>query len=122
MTSKSVVALAAILPSVLPLGSLALATGASARDNGRRGGGDHVAAMHVGTGHGPGAHFAAGHPGARVLPGHGPGAHIVAGHPGRAFVSGGHGRHFWHGRWWDYGVGPCWAWSDVNGGYVWVSD
>jgi hypothetical protein len=48
--------------------------------------------------------------------GHGPGAHIMAGHSGRAFVSGGHRRHFWHDRWWDYGVGPCWAWSDVNGG------
>jgi hypothetical protein len=103
MTSKSVVALAAILPPVLMLGSLTLATAASARDNGRRGGGDHVAAVHVGAGHGPGAH-------------------VVAGHSGRAFVSGGHRRHLWHGRWWDYGVGPCWAWSDVTGGYMWVCD
>jgi hypothetical protein len=122
MTSKPIVALAAILSPVLMLGSLTLATGAFARDNGRRGGGDHVAAVHVGAGHGPGAHFAAGHPSARVLPGHGPGAHIMAGHSGRAFVSGGHRRRFWHDRWWDYGVGPCWAWSDVTGEYVWVCD
>jgi hypothetical protein len=57
-----------------------------------------------------------------MLPGHGPGAHFTPGPRGRAFVSGGHRRHFWHGRWWDYGVGPCWIWSDVYGAYVWACD
>ena len=117
MTSKSVFALAAILA----LGSLPLATNASARDEGgHRGGG--YAAPHFGAGHGPGGHFEAGRPGAHILPGHGPGRHFVAGPQGRAFVSGGHRRHFWHGRWWDYGVGPCWVWSDVYSAYVWACD
>jgi hypothetical protein len=46
----------------------------------------------------------------------------VAGHHGRRFFVRGHHRHFWHGRWWDYGVGPCWAWSDEYAEYVWVCD
>src|SRR5258707_349576 len=29
---------------------------------------------------------------------------------------------FWHGRWWYYGVGPCWVWSDYYGEYVWACD
>jgi hypothetical protein len=37
-------------------------------------------------------------------------------------VPGGHRRHFWHGRWWYYGVGPCWVWSDYYGEYVWACD
>jgi hypothetical protein len=32
-----------------------------------------------------------------------------------------HSRHFWHGTWWDYGVGSCWQWSDDDE-YVWVCD
>jgi hypothetical protein len=24
----------------------------------------------------------------------------------------GHSRHFWHGRWYAYGVGPCWIYID----------
>jgi hypothetical protein len=39
-----------------------------------------------------------------------------------AFVGGGHHRHFWHGRWWAYGIGPCWVWSDFYSEYVWVCD
>jgi hypothetical protein len=40
-------------------------------------------------------------------------------HGGRpGYHAGGHGRRFWHGRWYDYGVGPCWRWTP--GGYVWV--
>ena len=30
----------------------------------------------------------------------------------------GTGRHWWNGRWYAYGVGPCWLWSPI--GYVWV--
>ena len=30
----------------------------------------------------------------------------------------GHGRHWYHGRYWDYGVGPCWQPTPV--GFVWV--
>jgi hypothetical protein len=127
MTNKSILAVAAILA----LGSLSLATDAFAAHNGggghgggHGGGGGHVAAGRIGGGHGPGAHFMTGHgPGVRVVPGRVPGAgHIAAGHPGRVFVAGGHRRHFWHGRWWYYGVGPCWVWSDVYGEYVWACD
>ena len=32
----------------------------------------------------------------------------------------GRNRHFWHGRWYAYGVGPCWKWSYRLDGYVWV--
>ena len=116
MTRKSVFALAAILTPILTLGSLSLATDASARENGGYGGGGHPAAGHFATGH-PGAHFAPGH----FAPGRGPGAHVFAGPRGQGFI-GGHRRHFWHGRWWAYGVGPCWAWSNVYGAYVWVCD
>ena len=33
-----------------------------------------------------------------------------------------HKRHFWHGRWWNYGIPPCWEWSDDYDEYVWVCD
>jgi hypothetical protein len=46
-------------------------------------------------------------------------AHFGGG-PGGHFW--GHGRRFWHGHWWGYGVGPCWVWSDVYGQYVWACD
>ena len=31
-------------------------------------------------------------------------------------------RHFWHERWWDYGSGPCWRWSDEYDEYVWMCE
>jgi len=27
-------------------------------------------------------------------------------------------RHFYRGRWWDYGVGPCWR--PTPRGYIWI--
>jgi hypothetical protein len=30
----------------------------------------------------------------------------------------GTGRRYWHGQWYNYGVGPCWALAPV--GYVWI--
>lgn len=33
-----------------------------------------------------------------------------------------HGRHFWRGRWWAYGVGPCWVWSSYYDEYIWQCD
>jgi hypothetical protein len=99
------------------------------------GGGAHFGGgggAHFGGG---GAHFGGGNSGAgRIVTGRGPGAPVVAGRAGRpgarvapefgarAFVTGGHRRHFWHGRWWGYGVGPCWVWSDYYGEYVWACD
>src|SRR5215831_1612327 len=109
MTSKSVLALAAILA----LGSLSLATAATAAHGGGHGGGGHIGAGHFVARHGPGA---------RVVIGHGPGVHIAPAFHGRAFGAGGHRRHFWHGRWWYYGIGPCWVWSDYYGEYVWACD
>jgi hypothetical protein len=99
---KSVVALAAIIA----LGSLPVASDAFAAHGGGHGGG------HFGGGH-FGGHTVA-H--SRQVGRHGP--HVGGGHPAR-FVRG-HDRHFWHGRWWTYGVGPCWAWSDDYAEYVWV--
>src|SRR5882672_6364428 len=37
---------------------------------------------------------------------------------GRRFEGGEHGRRFWHGRWYNPGIGPCWSWTPV--GYVWI--
>jgi hypothetical protein len=33
-----------------------------------------------------------------------------------------HSRHFWHGTWWDYGVGSCWQWSVDDDEYVWICE
>ena len=33
-----------------------------------------------------------------------------------------HRRHHWHGRWWDYGVGSCWAYSARYDEYYWDCD
>src|SRR6478672_9471382 len=30
----------------------------------------------------------------------------------------GHGRHWYQGRWWDYGVGPCWQRTPI--GWIWI--
>ncbi len=32
---------------------------------------------------------------------------------------GGRGR-YWGGRWWGYGIGPCWRYNPFYGSYVWV--
>ena len=56
-----------------------------------------------------GGHFGGGHFG---------GGHFGGGH----FVGGGHfggPRHFWHGRWYNYGVGSCWRLAP-DGSYVWI--
>jgi hypothetical protein len=96
------------LAAALALGSLSLTTDAFAHGGGH--GGGHFGGGHFG-GHGPAVHFGGGH---------GPGGHFGGGHGGHVFA-GGHGRHFWHGRWWGYGVGPCWR-LDAYGEYVWVCD
>ncbi len=30
------------------------------------------------------------------------------------------GGRYWHGRYWGYGVGPCWTWNPFFGGWVWA--
>lgn len=32
-----------------------------------------------------------------------------------------HARRFFHGQWFDYGVGPCWR-QQMDGSYVWICD
>jgi hypothetical protein len=47
------------------------------------------------------------------------GVHVGGGPVVRGGVHvGGGGRRFWHGRWYAYGVGPCWRLTPA--GYVWV--
>jgi len=53
--------------------------------------------------------------------GHFGGGHIGGGHFG-GHIGGGHfggPRHFWHGRWYNYGVGSCWRLAP-DGSYVWI--
>jgi hypothetical protein len=97
---KSIFALA----TVFALGSISLAASAYAA---RNGGG------HSGGGHFSGGHFSG------VRPGSG---QFTAGTRAHASAAGGHHRHFWHGRWWAYGIGPCWVWSDLYSEYVWACD
>ena len=33
-----------------------------------------------------------------------------------------HARHYWGGRWWAYGVGSCWRWSEDDEELIWVCD
>jgi hypothetical protein len=81
-----------------------------------RGGGGHGGGGHGGGGHGGGGgrggavHVGGG--GMRM----GGGGVRVGGGPGVRAVGG--GRRFWHGRWYAYGVGPCWQLTP--GGYVWI--
>jgi hypothetical protein len=89
------IALAA-LAAGLVLGTPALAGGH---------GGGHGGGGHGGGGHGPGGHFGGGGP------------HFGGGGP--HFGGGGRGGHFWHGRFWGYGIGPCWRLTPY-GEYVWV--
>lgn len=127
MTRKSVFAVAAILA----LGSLSLATDASAAKGSVRAGRGHVATGHVLSRHSPGAFVAGRHRApAFVGPGHHRPALVRPRHHGpglalpgvRRHFARGHHPHFWAGRWWYYGVGPCWQWSDFYGEYVWVCD
>lgn len=121
MTRKSILALTA----VLALGSTPLATSAYAAPHGSGhfgGGGGHAGGGHFGGGGGHFGGFGGGHFGGGRLGGAHFGGHFPAGVRGHAFAPGGHHRHFWHGRWWNYGIGPCWVWSDLYGEYVWQCD
>ena len=67
-------------------------------------------------GHGGGGHGGGGHGGGGHSSYHG-GDHWGGGHA--THLGGGRGRgHYWHGRWWGYGVGPCWRLSP--GGWIWI--
>ncbi len=127
MTRKSILA----LTTVLALGSsITLASNASAAHfgGGHSGGGGHFGGGHFGGGHFGGGHIGGGHfGGGHFGGGHFGGNRFGGGYVGvgpraHAYGIGGHSRHFWHGRWWNYGAGPCWVWSDFYGEYVWQCD
>jgi hypothetical protein len=83
--------------------------GAGGGGGGGRGGGMHVGGANTNGG---------GSRGAMQVGGGGRGDRVHVGDGGgRRFVGGG-GRHFWHGRWYSYGVGPCWSLGPD--GYIWV--
>jgi hypothetical protein len=80
-----------------------------------------------GGGHGGGGHGGGGHGGGGGAMHSGGGMHMNGGgmhmngagmRGGRHVGGGGHGRRFWHGRWWNYGVGSCWRWTPA--GYIWI--
>jgi len=85
-------------------------TAAQARGGGGGGGGGRG-----GGGGGGGARCGGGARGGGGPRGGGPRGGFVRGGRG-----GGGGRHFWHGRWWGYGVGPCWRL--VGPVWVWICD
>ena len=45
------------------------------------------------------------------------GTRFVVGRHYNGHVWYGHNRHFWHGRWYAYGIGPCWI--NVDGEWFW---
>jgi hypothetical protein len=89
-----------IAASLLIPTTMLQARGGGGHGSGGHGGGGRGGAVHVGGG---GMHMGGG----RVHVGGGPAVRV-----------GGGGRRFWHGRWYAYGVGPCWQLTP--GGYVWV--
>jgi hypothetical protein len=90
----------AIAASLLLPMTMLEARGGGHGGEGHGGGGARGGAVHFGGG---GMHVGEG----RVHVGSGPGVRVAGG-----------GRRFWHGRWYPYGVGPCWQLAP--GGYVWV--
>jgi hypothetical protein len=64
---------------------------------------------HHGGGHG--GHHGGGHGGHRG--GHGGYYAYRGGHHGHH-----HRGHWYHGRYWGYGIGSCWRWTPY--GYVWI--
>jgi hypothetical protein len=82
------------------LAALVISTSALAKNGGGGSGhsGPGMSMSHSGTGPGSGMNRS---PGVR-----------------RGDMRGGGRRHFYRGRWWDYGVGPCWR--PTPRGYIWI--
>jgi hypothetical protein len=90
---------------------------AVANPHGGHGGGGHGGGgFHGGGGggfHGGGGGFHGG--------GHGGGGFYGGGHHGGGGYYGGGGRgRYWGGRWYGYGIGPCWRWNPFFGRWIWV--
>jgi hypothetical protein len=105
------------------VGALCMPLAASAKPHGGHGGrGGHHSAVHRGS-HGSmhhgnmhrGGDRGGMHRGAMHDRG-GRGRHVGRGHGHHHS----HARRFWHGRWFVYGVGPCWRWSNYYDEFVWV--
>jgi hypothetical protein len=112
MLRKIALGIAFAAALMMPLSAFA----ARGHGGGHGGGRGHVGGRghsvgHVG-GHGH-AHMRRG-----TVRGH---AHVHAGR-GRGHGHGhySHRRHFWHGRWWAYGVGTCWTYDPTYDEYYWV--
>jgi hypothetical protein len=114
-TSSLIAAVAASL--LVPTIAFAAHAGGGGGGGGRGGGMHAGGAMHAS---GAGRNMTGGGSrGAVQMGGGGRGGRVHVGDGGgRRFVGGGGGRHFWNGRWYSYGVGPCW--SLVPNGYIWV--
>ncbi len=78
------------------------------------GGGHHSSGGHSRGGGHYSSHHSSGGVGHYVARGHS----VGGGHRGHHS----HRRHFWHGIWYDYGIGPCWQYSDYYDEYIWVCD
>jgi hypothetical protein len=90
------------------------------------GGGGHGGGFHGGGFHGGGGGFhGGGYHGGGVYRGGGyrGGGYGVyrGGYRGGGYgvYRGGGGGRYWRGRYWAYGVGPCWTWNPFFGGWAW---
>jgi hypothetical protein len=87
-----------------------------------KGHGDHHGGGHHAGGHHAGGHHAGGHAhvnrsvhvnrDVRVHDNRPANKRYVVGRAYDGHIWFGHNRHFWHGRWYAYGVGPCWIYID----------
>jgi hypothetical protein len=109
----------------------AVVTAADAKGGGKHGGGHHGGGHHGGGHHG-GGHHGEGHHGgghhnrgpaqvnrsahvsknARMHENRPANKHYIVGRTYNGHIWFGHGGHRWHGRWYAYGVGPCWIYVD----------
>jgi hypothetical protein len=107
-----------LILSVTAALGIGIVTSADAKGGGHRGhqgghhGGGHHAAGHYGGGRGH-AHVNRG----LQVNGHAhenrsANRHFVVGRTYNGHIWFGHGGHRWHGRWYAYGVGPCWIFID----------
>lgn len=134
MIRKSLIALGVAVACMLPLTAIS-----AEQHGGGRGGGGHASAGHSSGGRSAGMARSSGRSVSRPSGGtsrsisanvHRGGTAMRRGGSTRTAVSGGrrgyggnhysHSRHRWHGRWWAYGVGSCWAYSYEYNEYYWT--
>lgn len=104
-----------VLSVTAALGFGVVAT-ADAKEHGGGGhGAGHGGGHHSGGHHGGGGHHGAAHvnQGTHVEHENRPAnKHYVVGRTYDGHIWFGHAGHRWHGRWYAYGVGPCWIYVD----------